>query len=109
MGQRWASHGACYDQTPNTVCGKQAGARRQAASGVDDRPCRVRPLNPTDGQLGIVSQSGTGTDDHNIDQSPQPVQMGQSCRAINVMGMSGFRGDPAIQGLADLPNEHHPV
>jgi hypothetical protein len=56
--------------------------------------------------LWIVGQSSSNPDHHRVYQGAKPMQMGKPGRPIDVMGMSGFRRNPAIQRLADLADRN---
>ena len=70
--------------------------------GIDDDPRRLRAGDAPHRELGIVGQRRSDPDHHRIDQGPQPVQVGKPRRPIDVVGMSGFGRNPAVQRLADL-------
>ena len=48
-------------------------------------------------------------DHDDIHQRPQPVQMLDAGRTVDVFGMAGCRRDPAVERLADLPHDHQIV
>ena len=99
---------AGHDQAAHAIVGQQFGAGRQPPAGIDDDPRRLRAGDAPHRELGIVGQRRADADHHRIDQRPQPVQMGESGRPVDVVGMAGFGRDPAVQRLADL-GDHHQV
>jgi hypothetical protein len=58
--------------------------------------------NPPHGQLRIVGERGTHANHDRIDQRPEPVQMIETRRPIDVSGVAGFGGNAPIKRLADL-------
>ena len=69
---------------------------------VDDDPRRMRAADPPHGELRIVGERRADADHHRIHQRPQPVQVGETRRPVDVVRMAGFGRDPAVQRLADL-------
>jgi hypothetical protein len=59
--------------------------------------------------LRVVGDGGTDTDDNAVHQRPQPVQMGEARGSVDVFGMTGLRGNAAVERLPDLPNNHNIV
>lgn len=82
-------------------CGGHATAR------VQHHANRVGPIDMAHGELGVVGRSGAGAHHHGIGQGAQPVQVHQTFRAVDVVGMAAFRGDTPIQTLAQLRD--HPL
>jgi hypothetical protein len=52
--------------------------------------------------LGIVGDGRADTDYDDVHQGPQPVQMHQPPRPVNVFRMAGFSRNPAVKRLAEL-------
>ena len=77
--------------------------------GIDHHPRRVGPGDAPHRELRIVGDRGADPDHHGIDQRPQPVQVGEPGRAVDVVRMAGWGGDPAVQRLADLADHHQAV
>ena len=107
--QRRAGAGRGHDQAADAVRGEQPGAGRQPAARVDDHPRRLRAGHPADRELRVVGERRADPDHHRIDQRAQPVQVGKAGRAVDVVGMAGGGGDPAVQRLADLADHHQVV
>ena len=72
---------------------------------VDHRASRVRPRDPAHCELRVIGQCGADPDHHHIDQRPQPVQMGEPGRPVDVFRMAGDSGDAAVDRLAELPDD----
>ena len=87
-------------RTPSLA--RQLGAGRKPPAGIDDDPRRLRAGDAPHRELRIVGQRGSDPDHHRVDQGAQPVQVGEPRRPVDVVGMSGFGRDPAVQRLADL-------
>ena len=62
-----------------------------------------------DRQLRVIGQRRSNADHDNIDQRTQPVQMFDAGRTVDVLRMTSSRRDPAIERLADLPDNHEIV
>ena len=102
--------GGCrHDQPAHAVRSEQLGVGRQPAARVDHHPRWVGAGDVPNRELRIVRGRSADPDHHGIDQRPQPVQMGESGRAVDVVRMAGWRGDPAVQRLADLADHDQAV
>ena len=101
--QRRRGAGAGHHQPAHAVVGETA-LRRTASRprGVDDDPRRLRAGDAPHRELRVVGQRRADADHHRIDQRAQPVQVGEPGRPVDVVRMSGFGRDPAVQRLADL-------
>ena len=64
--------------------------------------------HPPHGELRIVSQRRADADHDGVDEGPQPVQVGEPRRPVDVVGMSGF---VATRPSSDWPicADHHQV
>ena len=93
---------AGHDQSAHAIIGEELCAGRQPPAGIDDDPRRLRAGHAPHRELRIVGQRRADPDHHRIDQRPQPMQMRKPGRSVDVVGMSGFGGNPAVQRLADL-------
>ena len=97
---------AGHHQAAHAIVGQKLGAGRQPPAGVDDDPRRLRAGDAPHRELRIVGQRGSDPDHHRVHQGAQPMQMGEPRRPIDVVGMSGFGRNPAVQRLADLRDHH---
>ena len=61
------------------------------------------------GVFRIVGDGGAHADDNSVHQGPQPMQMHQSRRPVDIFGMSGFRRKPTVERLPDLADNHEIV
>jgi hypothetical protein len=73
-----------YQNATDTVLTEYPRLVAEPATRVDHDACRLLPGNPAYGQLRIVGYRSTDADNDRIDQSPQPVEVGQSGRPIDV-------------------------
>ena len=93
-------------QAAHAIVGETAWRRRKPPFGIDDDPRRLRAGDAPHGELRIVGERRSDPDHHGIHQRPQPVQMGKPRRPVDVVRMSGFGRDAAVQRLADLADHH---
>ena len=96
-------------EAPHAILGQHLRTGGKPSAGIDHNPRRLRAGDAPHRELGIVGQRRSDPDHHRVHQGPQPVQVGKPCRPIDVMGMSGFGRNPAVQRLADLRNHHQVV
>ena len=82
--------------------------RRQSAGGIEDHAHRIAAGHQACGQTWIVGGHGAGTDDHGIAQRAQPMQVQDVLRTGNRDGISGWRGDEAIEALAQVTDGDGP-
>ena len=73
-----------YKNATDTVLAEDPRLVAEPAVWVDDDAGRLLPGDPAYGQLRIVGYRSTDADNDRIDQSPQPVEVGQSGRPIDV-------------------------
>ena len=73
-----------YQDATDTVLTENPRLVAEPAVRVDDDAGRLLPGDPAYGQLRIVCYRSTDADNDCIDQSPQPVEVGQSGRPIDV-------------------------
>ena len=73
-----------YKNATDTVLTEDPRLVAEPAVWVDDDAGRLLPGDPAYGQLRIVGYRSTDADNDRIDQSPQPVEVGQSGRPIDV-------------------------
>ena len=73
-----------YKNATDTVLTEYPRLVAEPAVWVDDDAGRLLPGDPAYGQLRIVGYRSTDADNDRIDQSPQPVEVGQSGRPIDV-------------------------
>ena len=95
-----------YKNATDTILTKDSRFAAEAAVRVDDDAGRLSPGNPAYSQLRIVGYCGTDADDDGVHQSPQPVEVGQSGRPVDVFRMPRFCRNAAIERLADLADDH---
>ena len=77
--------------------------------GIDNDSRGLRPGNPAHGQLRIIRKSGPDANNDDIHQGPQPVQVHQSLRSVDVFRVSVFSCQPAVERLAGLADDHEIV
>lgn len=90
----------------DTVLPEDSRFAAETAVRIDDDAGRLLPGDPAYGQLRIIGYRSTDADNDRVDQSPQPVEVGQSSRPIDVFRMPRFRRNAAIERLADLADDH---
>ena len=73
-----------YKNATDTVLTEDPRLVAEPAVRIDDDAGRLLPGDPAYGQLRIVGYRSTDADNDRIDQSPQPVEVGQSGRPIDV-------------------------
>ena len=73
-----------YKNATDTILTEDPRLVAEPAVRVDDDAGRLLPGDPAYGQLRIVGYRSTDADNDRIDQSPQPVEVGQSGRPIDV-------------------------
>lgn len=96
-------HIGSYDmQRRCAVVAQQRQVIRKAASWVKHHPGRVAATNVAYGQLRVVGTGRPCADDHRVNQRPQAVQMDQAFVTVDVVGVTAFRRNAAIQALAQL-------
>ena len=96
-------------QTARPIGSKHLGFAAEPAFRVDDHARRMRPGHAPHGELRIVGDGGADAYNYTVDERPQPVQMGEARRAVDVFRVPGFGRDAAIEGLADLADHHEIV
>ena len=96
-------------QAANAIIGEQPRVRAEASLRIDHGPCGLRAGNLPDRQLRIVGDRRADTNDDDIDQRTQAVQVLDSRRTIDVFGMSGRRRHPAIKRLPELSDNNEIV
>ncbi len=90
----------CRRRAPLSANIRALGAK--PAFRIDDDARRLRPGAAPHGQQRIVGDGGADADDDRIHQRPQPMQVHQARRPIDVFRVPGFRRNAAVQRLADL-------
>ncbi len=96
-------------QPMHTVVRQHARCRREPAARIDHHAGRVGPGDAADGQLRIVGERGADADDDGIHQRAQAMQMGEAFRSVDVVRMSAGSGDPGVDRLSALGDDHHVV
>jgi hypothetical protein len=95
-----------YNNATDTILTEDPRFAAETAVRIDDDACRLLPGDPAYGQLRIIGYRSTDADNDRVYQSPQPVQVGQSGRPIDVFRMPRFRRNTAVERLADLADDH---
>ena len=95
-----------YKNATDTVFTEDPRLVAEPAVRIDDDAGRLLPGDPAYGQLRIVGYRSTDADNDRIDQSPQPVEVRNSGRPIDVFRMPRFRRNAAIQRLTNLADNH---
>jgi len=109
-GGKLAGRAGGGDHEPAHTVGRQhARGRRQPAIRIHDNACGVRALDAPHGQLWVVSDGRAYADHDRVDQRPQAVQMGEARLAVDVVRVSGGRGDPGVDRLAALADQNEIV
>jgi len=96
-------------RTAHTVGRQHARARRQPPIRIHDDACRVRAPDAPHGQLRIVCDGRAYADHDRVDQRPQAVQMGEAGLAVDVVRVSGERGDAGVDRLPALADQNEIV
>ena len=96
----------CDDNTTHAVSGEDARVARQLAMRIEHHARRMRSACTPNSELRIIGKHRPDAHHDRIHQRPQAMQMRQAVLAVDIVRMSGGRRDPAIQRLADLPDNH---
>ena len=91
-----------HHQAANAIAREHPGACRQPPAGIEHDARRIWARDAPHGKLGIVGKRRAHSDDYRIDHGPQPVQMRQSRRTVDVVGMAAVRRHASVERLADL-------
>ncbi len=75
-------------QTANAIVGKHSRIGAEPTLRIDHDARRLRPRDPPHRQLGIVGDGRADADDDDVHQRPQPMQMHQSRRPVDVFRMA---------------------
>jgi len=62
-----------------------------------------------DRELRVVGERGADADHDHVDERPQPVQMGETGRPVDVVRVAGLGRDPAVERLTELTDHHEIV
>src|SRR4029079_19249146 len=76
-----------HQDATGTVLVKDPRLATEATVRIDDDPGRLRAGNPPHGYVMIVDYRSTDADNNRVDQCPQPVEVGQSGRPVDVFRM----------------------
>ena len=95
-----------YQDATGTIVIENLRFVTETAVRIDDDTGRLLPGDPAYGQLRIVGYRSTNTDDDGIDQSPQPVEVGQSGRSVDAFRVPRFGRNTAIERLTDLADDY---
>ena len=95
-----------HHQTTHPIVGQKLGAGREPPSSIDHDPRRLWAGDSAYRELRIIGQSSPNPDHHGIHQSAKTMQMGKPRRPVDVVRMSTFRCNSAIQRLADLADRN---
>jgi hypothetical protein len=95
-----------YKNATDTIFTKDSRFAAEAAVRVDDDAGRLPPGDAAYGQLRIIGYRSTDADNDPIDQSPQPVEVRQSGRPVDVFRVPRFRRNTAIERLTELADDH---
>lgn len=87
------------------IRGEQHMLGGYSASWVNHYPHGMLAGDMTHGELGVISGCRTRADHHGVGQRPQAVQMHQAFKAVDVVGVTAFRGNSPIQTLPQLGND----
>jgi hypothetical protein len=98
-----------YQDATGSVLTEDSRLAAKATVRVDNHAGRLPAGNPPHGQLRIVGYRSTDADNDRVDQSPQPMEVGQSGRPVDVFRMPRFRRNTAIERLTDLADHHQSV
>jgi len=94
------------DNAADAVVGQQAGGPRQPAARIEHDARGIGAGDAPNGQLRVVGERAADADDDRIDQGAKAVQMREARRSIDIAGMPARRGDPPVERLADLADDH---
>ena len=86
----------------DVTAAKQRQIAWHAPARIKYHPGRMAAVDVAYGELGIVSGSGTRTDQHRIGQGAKAVQMDNAVMTVDVVGVPAFRGNSTIQTLPQL-------
>ncbi|OJA07063.1 hypothetical protein QHL1GM_17520 [Halomonas sp. QHL1] len=95
-----------YMQRRGAIGIQQRQVVGNAASRIQHHPRRVSAADVAHGQLRIIGAGGSRADDHRVDHGAQAVQVNQTFMTVDVVRMTTFCGNAAIQALPQL--SHHP-
>jgi hypothetical protein len=92
-------------QTAHAIVGKHPGICAKPPIRINNDSRWLRSRDPPYRQLGIIGDGCADADDDDVHQGPQPMQMHQSSRPVNVFRMAGFGSNPAVKRLSELADD----
>jgi hypothetical protein len=106
--RRWPGTGGNHDAAI-AIVPQRSRRRGQASLGVNDDAGGVWSHYAAHGQLRIISSCRSDANDDCVDQCPQPVEMIEPRVAIDVVGVTGRRGNAPVDGLPALPDQNEVI
>lgn len=86
-----------HDKAAGTVVGQQTGSGRKSPTRIDYDARWVGSGDAANRQLRVIRKCAADSDDDSIDQRAKPMQMRETGRSIDVVRMSGRRGDTSVE------------
>jgi hypothetical protein len=105
-GQSTRRSPCCYHQPSSTITVEQACRRRQASARIEHNASRMRTVDAADRKLRIISKSGSYSDDDGVNDCAEAVQMRETRRSIDVVGIAAYGCDAPIERLSDLTDDN---